>query len=84
MIKNPPANARDAGDIGSVPGLRRSPEEGDGNPLHCSCLVNAMDRGAWQATIHGVTKESNTTVTKHTHTHTHLALANSRVTSNIA
>ena len=47
MVKNPLA---DAGDTGSVPGLGRSPGEGDGNPLQCSCLGNPMDRGAWQAT----------------------------------
>ena len=41
---------------GSVPGSERSPGEGNGNPLHYSCLENSMDRGAWQATVHGVTK----------------------------
>ena len=54
MVKNLPANA---GDTGSVPGLGRSPGEGNGNPLQYSCLGNPMDRGAWQATVHGVTKE---------------------------
>ena len=44
------------GDLGSIPGLRRSPEEGNGYPLQCSSLENSMDRGAWQATVHGVTK----------------------------
>ena len=58
MVKNPPANA---GDLGSIPGSGRSPGEGNGNPLHYSCLGNPMDRGAWQATVHGVTKESDTT-----------------------
>ena len=53
MVKNPPANA---GDTGSVSGLGRSPEEGNGNPLHHSCLGNPMDRGTWQATVHGVAK----------------------------
>ena len=47
-----------AGDLGSVPGLGRSPGEGNGNPLH-SCLENPMDRGAWWAIVHGVTKQSN-------------------------
>ena len=42
-----------AGDQGSIPGSRRSPEEGNGNLLQCSCLENPMDRGAWRATIHG-------------------------------
>ena len=45
-----------AGDGSSLPGLGRSPGEGNGNPFHYSCLENSMDRGAWQATVHGVTK----------------------------
>ena len=45
-----------AGDASSIPGLGRSPGEGDGNPLQYSCLENPMDRGAWWATVHGVTK----------------------------
>ena len=55
MVKNPPSSA---GDTGSIPGLGRSPGEGNGNPFHCFCLGNPMNRGAWQATVHGVTKES--------------------------
>ena len=58
MVKNSPANA---GDMGSVPGSGRSPGEGNGNPLHYSCLVNPMDRGAWQATVHVVAKDSDMT-----------------------
>ena len=54
VVKNPPANVGDAGN--SIPGLGRSPEEGNGNPLRYSCLGNPMDRGGWQATVHGVTK----------------------------
>ena len=42
-------------DLGLIPGLGRSPGEGNGNPLQYSCLENSMDRGAWQATVHGVT-----------------------------
>ena len=53
MVKNWTANA---GDMGLIPGLERSPGEENGNPLHCSCLENPMDRGAWQSTVHGVTK----------------------------
>ena len=49
-------SACNAGDPGSVPGLGRSPGEGNGNPLQYSCLVNSMDRGAWWATVHGVAK----------------------------
>ena len=56
MVKNPPANAGDTRDVGLIPGLGRSPEEGSGNLLQYSCLGNLMDRGALQATIHGVTK----------------------------
>ena len=51
MAKNPPTNAED---VGSIPGLRRPPGEGNGNSLQYSCLGNPMDRGAWQATVHGV------------------------------
>ena len=54
-------SAYSAGDLGSIPGSGRSPGEGNGKPLQCSCLGNPMDRGAWQATVHGVTKESDTT-----------------------
>ena len=48
--------ARNAGDLGSVPGLGRSPGEGNGNPLLYSCLGSPMDRGTWRATVHGVAK----------------------------
>ena len=56
MVKNPPANAGDARDVGLVDGFRRAPGEGHGNPLQYSCLENPMDRGAWWARIHGVAK----------------------------
>ena len=56
MVKNPLANARGIRNVGSVPGLGRSSGEGNGNPLQYSCLENPMDRGAWQATAHGVAK----------------------------
>ena len=49
-------SACDAGDLGSIPGLGRSPGEGSGNPIQCSCLENPIDRGAWWATVHGVAK----------------------------
>ena len=58
VVKNPPANA---GDSGSIPVLGISPGEGTGNPLQYSCLENFMDRGAWQARVRGVVKESDTT-----------------------
>ena len=56
MVKNLPANAEDAGDMSSVPDLGGYPGEGNGNPLQYSCLGNLIDRVAWQATVHGVTK----------------------------
>ena len=55
LVKNPPV---DTGDAGSVPGLGRSPGNGNGNPLHYPCLGYPMDRGAWWATVHRVAKES--------------------------
>ena len=54
VVKNPPANA---GDTGLIPGPGRSPREGNSNPLKYSCLGNPMDRGVWQATIHGTHKK---------------------------
>ena len=84
VVKNPAANA---GDVGSIPGLERFPGEGNGNPLQYSCLENPMDRVARRATVHGVSKESDTVQQLnnnnnlytvefgfsgvHTHTHTH-------------
>ena len=56
VVKHPPANAGDAGGVGLIPGSGRPPGEGNGNPLQDSCLENPMDRGAWQATFHGVAK----------------------------
>ena len=56
VIKNPPAKAGDLRDTGLIPGSGRSPGEGNGNSLQYSCLENPMDRGAWQATFHGVTR----------------------------
>ena len=50
------ASACNVGDLGSIPGLERSPGEGNDNPLQYSCLENPMDGGAWQATVHGVAK----------------------------
>ena len=56
VVKNPPASAGDVRDMGSVPGLGRSPGGGNGNPLQSSCLENPMDRGTCGATVHGVAK----------------------------
>ena len=55
-----------AGDMSSIPGLGRSPGGGHGNPLQYSCLENSMDRGAWQATVHGVAKSRTLLSSKHT------------------
>ena len=60
MVKNLPANA---GDVGLIPESGISPGEGNGNPLPCSSMGNHMDRGAWWATICGVTKESDIAIT---------------------
>ena len=56
VVKNLLANTGDAGDVGLIPGLGRSPGEGNGNLLQYSCLENPMDRGAWQDTLHEVAK----------------------------
>ena len=53
VVKNPPTNA---GDMGLIPELGRSPGEGNGNPLQYSCLGNSMNRGVWRTTVHGVAK----------------------------
>ena len=55
-VKSLPASARDRRDAASVPGLGRSPGGGHGNPSQYSCLENAVDRGTWRATLHGVAK----------------------------
>ena len=61
LVKNLPANAGDARDPGSIPGLERSPGEGNGNPVQYSCLGSPMDRGAWWVAVHGVAKELDRT-----------------------
>ena len=58
MVKNLSANT---GDMSSIPGSGRSPGEGNGNTIQYSCLENPIDRGAWRATVHGVTKELDMT-----------------------
>ena len=60
------------GDVGSIPGSGRSPGGGRGNRLQCSCLENLMDRGAWQAIVHGVTKTWTWLKWLSTHTHGHI------------
>ena len=56
VVKNPSTKAGDTGDVGLISRLGRSPGGGHGNPLQYSCLENPMDRGAWWARVHGVTK----------------------------
>ena len=56
VIKNAPVNAEDVRDVGSIPGLGRSPGGGHGSPLQYSCLENPMDRGAWWDAVHGATE----------------------------
>ena len=63
-VKNMPGNV---GDSGSITGSGRSPEEGNGSPLQYSCLGNAMDRGAWWAIVHGVTKLGHYLATEQAH-----------------
>ena len=61
VVKNPPVNA---GDAGLIPRLKRSPGEGNGNPLQYFCLGNPMDRGAWQAIVQGIARVEHALVTK--------------------
>ena len=63
MVRNPPVNAGDARDVGSIPRSERSPGVGNDNPLQYSCLENPMDRGAWRVTVHGA-KKSHTRLSK--------------------
>ena len=64
VVKNPPANAGNGRDVDLIPGSRRSPGGGNGNPLQYSCLENPTDRGAWRATVHGVIRVGHNFVTK--------------------
>ena len=63
VVKNPPVNAGDATDMGSIPGWGKSPVRGYGNPLQYSCLGNPMDGGGWLAIVHGVTESDMTEAT---------------------
>ena len=77
VVQNPPASVGDTGDAGSIPGSARPSGGGYGTPLLYSCLENPTDRGAWRATVHGVTKSRARLSTRvrmltltHTYTHT--------------
>ena len=73
LVKNPPATTGDARDAGLIPASRRSPGEGNGNPLQYSCLKNPMDAGVWRTTVCRVTNSWTQLSTDiHVHTHTHL------------
>ena len=83
VVKNPLSNA---GDVSSIPGLGRSPGEGNGNSLQYSCQGNPMDRGVWLATVGGVTEELNMTrqLNKNNiciHSHSHGVLRGQRVST---
>ena len=72
-VKNPPASAGEARDLGLIPGWGRCPGVGNGNPLQYSCLGNPMGRGAWLTKVHQVAKESGVTlVTKQQQRHDNL------------
>ena len=64
MVKNPPANAGDVREAGLIPVSGRSSRRGHGSPLQYSCLENPMNRGAWQATVHGVARVGHDLATK--------------------
>ena len=69
MVKNPPANAGDIRDVGSVPESGRSPGERHRNPLQYSCLEDPTDRGAWRATVHRAAKSQTRRKRLGAHTH---------------
>ena len=74
LVRNLPANAGDTGDVGSIPGLGRSPAVGNGNPLQNSWLENSTDRGGWRAIVNAVAKRCDcmcVCVHAHVHMHTH-------------
>ena len=81
VVKNPPVNAGDVRDAGSIPESERSPEGGHGNPLQYSCLENPMDRGPWQPTVHRVTKsQTEWSNIAHTHADNHTKWTQSGIT----
>ena len=69
VVKNPPANAGEVRDVGLIPGLERSPEGGNSNPLQYSGLENPMDRGAWWATVHSIAQSDTSEANQYAHRH---------------
>ena len=69
--------------MGSIPGLRRAPGEGNGNPLQYSCLENPMDRGAWRAPVHGVAKSRTRLKQQHKHTLVQLVVPQNNYSNSI-
>ena len=80
VVKNLPANAGDIRNMGLIPGSERSPGGGHGNPLQCSCLENPMDKGAWRAAVHRITKSQTQLKQLGMHTHTSFNTAQFQVT----
>ena len=74
LVNNPPANAGDVRDAGSIPGSGRSPREGNGNPIQYSCLENPLDRGVWRAVVYRVAKSWTKLKWLSTHTHSYLPI----------
>ena len=75
VVKNLPATARDTGEVGSVHGSPRSSGEGNGHPLQYFCLKNPMNKGAWRASLHGVTElEKTERLSIHTHNNWHFTI----------
>ena len=79
VVKNLPANAGDIRDMGLIPGLGKSPGKGHGNPHQYSCQENPMDRGAWRATVLGVSKRWTRLKQLSTHTHTHTPVSTTTI-----
>ena len=83
VVKNPPDNAGDPGDTGSIPVSERSPGGGHGNQLQYFCLENPMDRGAWWAIVHELTKELDMTEQLSMHAHAHFDFSSQKLRNDL-
>ena len=83
MVKNPPANAGDPGDAGLIPVSERFPGGGHGNPLQYFCLENPVDRGAWWAMEHELTKELDTTEQLSMHAYAHFDFSSQKLRNDL-